>query len=181
MGRDKVKPGDKKDEKKGGKEEKKGGKEEKKGGKDAKEEKKDEKEEKKEETEVAAPKREKREKGKARKMAVTRAIIKPKNIQRTDKPKSLPMRKIRIEKLIVNICVGESGDRLTKANRVLKELTDQEPVFSVARLTVRTFGIRRNEKIACHVTVREESRRNLKQRTCCVRIRNEGEKLQYLW
>jgi len=64
------------------------------------------------------------------------------------------MRKIKIEKLIVNICVGESGDKLTKANRVLKELTDQEPVFSVARLTVRTFGIRRNEKIACHVTVR---------------------------
>jgi len=35
----------------------------------------------------------------------------------------------------------------------LQELTDQEPVFSAARLTVRTFGIRRNEKIACHVTV----------------------------
>jgi len=64
------------------------------------------------------------------------------------------MRKIGIEKLIVNICVGESGDKLTKASRVLKELTDQDPVFSVARLTFRTFGIRRNEKIACHVTVR---------------------------
>jgi len=71
-----------------------------------------------------------------------------------DKSKSAPMRKIRIEKLIVNICVGESGDKLTKAARVLKELTEQEPVYSVARLTVRTFGIRRNEKIAVHVTVR---------------------------
>merc|ERR1712100_317025 len=28
--------------------------------------------------------------------------------------------------------------------------------FSKARLTVRSFGIRRNEKIACHVTVRGE-------------------------
>ena len=36
---------------------------------------------------------------------------------------------------------------------VLQELTDQEPVFSAARLTVRTFGIRRNEKISCYVTV----------------------------
>merc|ERR1712188_272362 len=53
--------------------------------------------------------------------------------------------------------MGESGDRLTKAAKVLRELTnDQEPVFSKARLTVRTFGIRRNEKIACHVTVRGE-------------------------
>jgi len=75
-------------------------------------------------------------------------------LQPKDKSKSAPMRNIYIEKLIVNICVGESGDKLTKAGRVLKELTDQEPVFSVARLTVRTFGIRRNEKIAVHVTVR---------------------------
>jgi len=159
MGRDKVKPGaagdkkggDKKDEKKGGKDEKKGGKEEKKGGK---EEKKEEKVEEKKEEEEVVVKREKRAPGKAKKVAVSRLIIKPKVVQRADKPKSLNMRKIKIEKLIVNICVGESGDKLTKANRVLKELTDQEPVFSVARLTVRTFGIRRNEKIACHVTVR---------------------------
>jgi len=33
-------------------------------------------------------------------------------------------------------------------------LTGQTPVFSKARYTVRSFGIRRNEKIACHVTVR---------------------------
>jgi len=64
------------------------------------------------------------------------------------------MRKIRIEKLVVNCCVGESGDRLTRASRVLAELSEQEPVFSEARLTVRTFSIRRNEKIACHVTVK---------------------------
>merc|ERR1711975_146657 len=31
-----------------------------------------------------------------------------------------------------------------------------EPVYSKARYTVRTFGIRRNEKIAVHVTVRGE-------------------------
>ena len=37
---------------------------------------------------------------------------------------------------------------------MLEQLTGQQPVFGRARYTVRTFGIRRNEKISCSVTVR---------------------------
>jgi len=66
------------------------------------------------------------------------------------------MRKVQIDKLVINCCVGESGDRLTRASKVLEQLTGQKPVFSRARYTVRTFSIRRNEKIACYVTVRGE-------------------------
>ncbi|KAK1317297.1 60S ribosomal protein L11-1 [Acorus calamus] len=40
--------------------------------------------------------------------------------------------------------------------KVLEQLSGQTPVFSKARYTVRSFGIRRNEKIACYVTVRGE-------------------------
>ncbi|XDB58863.1 hypothetical protein AB1E18_012268 [Capra hircus] len=68
--------------------------------------------------------------------------------------KENPMWELRIRKLCLNICVGESGDRLTWAAEVLEQLTGQTPVFSKARYTVRSFGIRRNEKIAVHCTVR---------------------------
>jgi len=64
------------------------------------------------------------------------------------------MRKLRIEKLCINICVGTSGDKLTRAAKVLEQLSGQAPVTSKARYTVRSFSIRRNEKIGVHVTIR---------------------------
>ena len=41
-----------------------------------------------------------------------------------EKTKENPMKEIRIEKLVINICTGESGDRLTKAAKVLQDLTE---------------------------------------------------------
>eukprot|EP00353_Schmidingerella_taraikaensis_P002819 CAMPEP_0185582048 /NCGR_PEP_ID=MMETSP0434-20130131/19683_1 /TAXON_ID=626734 ORGANISM="Favella taraikaensis, Strain Fe Narragansett Bay" /NCGR_SAMPLE_ID=MMETSP0434 /ASSEMBLY_ACC=CAM_ASM_000379 /LENGTH=170 /DNA_ID=CAMNT_0028200747 /DNA_START=31 /DNA_END=543 /DNA_ORIENTATION=+ len=75
-----------------------------------------------------------------------------------------PMKEIYVEKLILNIAVGEAGDRVTFAARVLEQLSGQKPLRSKARYTVRQFGIRRNETIACHVTVRGEKAMDLIER-----------------
>ena len=68
-----------------------------------------------------------------------------------------PMLKPRIEKVVVNISVGKSGEPLEKATKVLKELTGQTPSKRNANKTIRDFGIRKGEPMACIVTLRDEN------------------------
>jgi large subunit ribosomal protein L5 len=67
-----------------------------------------------------------------------------------------PMLKPRIDKVVVNLNVGKSGEPLEKANSVLKEITGQIPVKRKAKKTIRDFGIREGESIAVVVTLRKQ-------------------------
>lgn len=66
-----------------------------------------------------------------------------------------PMLKPRIEKVTVNIAVGKSGEPLEKAMKILQELTGRKPCKNLAKKTIRDFGIRKDEPIACMVTLRK--------------------------
>ena len=66
-----------------------------------------------------------------------------------------PMSKPRIEKVTVNMSVGKSGEPLEKAARVLEQLTGQKPCKRKAKKTIRDFGIRKGEPMACIVTLRK--------------------------
>ncbi len=67
-----------------------------------------------------------------------------------------PMLKPRIEKVTVNMAVGKSGETLERAAKVLEQLTGQRPCKRKAKKTIRDFGIRKGEPIACIVTLRKE-------------------------
>ena len=67
-----------------------------------------------------------------------------------------PMLRPRIEKVVVNLNVGKSGEPLEKANKVLKEISGQTPVKKKAKKTIRDFGIREGESIAVVVTLRKQ-------------------------
>lgn len=67
-----------------------------------------------------------------------------------------PMLRPRIEKVVVNLNVGKSGEPLEKANQVLKEITGQTPIKRKAKKTIRDFGIREGEPISVVVTLRKQ-------------------------
>ncbi len=69
---------------------------------------------------------------------------------------SNPMRKPMIAKVTANIGVGEGGEKLQRAARILEMLTGQKPSFRKAKKTIKEFGIRKGEPIAVAVTLRRE-------------------------
>ena len=66
-----------------------------------------------------------------------------------------PMCEIGIEKVVVNIGVGEAGDKLIRAEKVLELLTHRKPVRTISRTTNRDLGIRKKMPIGCKVTLRK--------------------------
>jgi len=74
------------------------------------------------------------------------------------------MRAIRLEKVVLNIGVGEGGEKLTKAEKVLEQLTGRKPARTLARRTVREWGVRQGEPIGCLVTLRGEGAEEMLKR-----------------
>lgn len=83
--------------------------------------------------------------------------VEPKVIETGRGPKLIldhPMRAILIDKVVVNIALGQSGERLHKVAQILEQITGQKASLRKAKRTIKEFGIRKGEPIACMVTLR---------------------------
>jgi large subunit ribosomal protein L5 len=60
----------------------------------------------------------------------------------------------RIEKVTINIGVGEAGERLKKAEKVLQNITKHKPVETLSKTTNKDWSIREQMPIGCKVTLR---------------------------
>ena len=60
----------------------------------------------------------------------------------------------KIEKVTINIGVGEAGERLKKAETVLQSITGHKPIETLSNTTNKDWAIRKQMPIGCKVTLR---------------------------
>lgn len=66
----------------------------------------------------------------------------------------MDMRKVKLEKITVNIGAGETGEKLKKAKTIIERITGRKATLTKARKRVQTFGIRKGDTIGVKVTLR---------------------------
>ena len=71
------------------------------------------------------------------------------------------MKKISLEKVVLNIGVGRSGDAIEVAKKALNQISGRKPCAREAKETHRDFGVRKGEPIGAAVTVRGKEAREL--------------------
>jgi large subunit ribosomal protein L5 len=80
-----------------------------------------------------------------------------------------PMQVPRIAKVTVNIGVGEGGEKLQKAEKVLAKLTGHKPVRTIGRETNRELGVKPGDPLGCKVTLRGEDAESFVRRALYTR------------
>ncbi len=71
------------------------------------------------------------------------------------------MRKIRIEKLTLNIGAGKDQAKLKKGRKLLKQLTGIEPVNTITQKRVAGWGLRPGLPIGCKITLRKDGAKGM--------------------
>ncbi len=65
-----------------------------------------------------------------------------------------PMKQIYLEKVVLNMGVGRSGEVIETAKRALEQISGKKPSSRNAKETQRDWGVRKGEPIGAAVTIR---------------------------
>jgi len=91
----------------------------------------------------------------AKKLATKPKLVK-KSKSKMDPEKKKELFTPKIEKVTVNIGVGEAGERLKKAAKVLESITGNKPIETLSKTTNKDWGLRKMMPIGCKVTLRSK-------------------------
>ena len=72
-----------------------------------------------------------------------------KKTKKVDSEKKKELFSPSVEKVTINIGVGEAGERLKKAESVLQNLTGHKPVETLSKTTNKDWAIRKDMPIGC--------------------------------
>lgn len=61
---------------------------------------------------------------------------------------------ISIEKVTINIGVGQAGDQLEKAKKLVEKMTNHKPVETITQKRIPTWGVRKGLALGVKVTLR---------------------------
>ena len=74
------------------------------------------------------------------------------------------MKQIKLEKVVLNMGVGKSGDVLEIAKKALDQISGKKSCNRTAKKAYRDWGVRKGEPIGAAVTVRDDEARILLKR-----------------
>ena len=75
-----------------------------------------------------------------------------------------PMKVIRLEKVVLNMGVGRSGDAIDVAQRALEQISGRKPTARNAKSAQRDWGVRKGEPIGVSVTIRHDAAKDILKR-----------------
>jgi large subunit ribosomal protein L5 len=79
-----------------------------------------------------------------------------------------PIKRPRLEKIVLNIGVGTGGDELENAATVLEQITGRKAVKTLSKKNIKEFNLRKGKAIGTKVTLRGEEAEKLLKRLLIV-------------